>query len=98
MNGEANCLRCGSANLTPANFESTGKIYSRPKDARLVTVLTNGVAVDAVLCLDCGHIELIVNPEKARSITRASSAPNLMIMWEFLTSALTPLKFTKDKN
>ena len=67
---EMKCLRCGSANLKPANFESTGKIYSRPKDAKLVTVLTTGVPVSALICLNCGHVELIVDTERVRSITK----------------------------
>jgi predicted nucleic-acid-binding Zn-ribbon protein len=72
MNEKKECLRCGSTNLIPANLESTGKIYSRPKDAKLVTVLTTGVLVDAMLCLDCGHVELVVNTEKARALSKAS--------------------------
>jgi predicted nucleic-acid-binding Zn-ribbon protein len=72
MNEKIKCLRCGSTNLTPANFESTGKIYSCPKNAKLVTVLTSGVLVDAILCLDCGHIDLVVNAEKARALSKAS--------------------------
>ena len=91
------CLRCGSTNLTPANFESTGKVYSRPKDAKLVTVLTTGILINAVLCLDCGHVELVVDAEKARAISKASCTPVLMLMWEFITGVFTPLKLHKDK-
>ncbi len=72
MNEKTGCLRCGSTNIVPADLESTGKIYSRPKDAKLVTVLTTGVLVDAVLCLDCGHVELVVNAEKARALLKES--------------------------
>jgi predicted nucleic-acid-binding Zn-ribbon protein len=72
MNDEKKCLRCGGQNLNPSELQSTGKIYSRPKDAKLVTVLTTGVPVDANICLDCGHVELVVNAEKARSIAKAS--------------------------
>lgn len=75
MGKDKKCLRCGGKNLTPANFESTGKIYSRPKDAKLVTVLTTGVMVDAMICLDCGHIDLAVNVEKARAISKPVCMP-----------------------
>jgi len=71
MNEEKKCLRCGGTNLQPSNLQSTGKIYSRPKDAKLVTVLTTGVPVSALICLDCGHVEVVVDPEKAKSITKS---------------------------
>jgi len=65
-------MKCGGTNLEAGEFQSTGKIYSRPKHARLVTLLTTGVPVDTIICLDCGHVELIVDAEKAKSITKAS--------------------------
>ena len=70
MNVEKKCLRCGGTNLQPSDLQSTGKIYSRPKDAKLVTVLTTGVPVSALICLNCGHVELIVDTERVRSITK----------------------------
>jgi len=57
-------------NLQPSDLQSTGKIYSRPKDAKLVTVLTTGVPVSALICLNCGHVELVVDTERVRSITK----------------------------
>lgn len=70
MNEEKKCLRCGGTNLQPSDLQSTGKIYSRPKDAKLVTVLTTGVPVSALICLNCGHLELVVDTERVRSITK----------------------------
>ncbi len=70
MNKEKKCLRCGGTNLQPSDLQSTGKIYSRPKDAKLVTVLTTGVPVSALICLNCGHVELVVDTERVRSITK----------------------------
>ena len=72
MNEEKKCLRCGSTNLSLSDLQSTGKIYSCPKDAKLVSFLTTGAAVNAITCLDCGHVELIVDPERARSLVKAS--------------------------
>jgi len=72
MSEERRCMKCGGTNLEAGEFQSTGKIYSRPKHARLVTLLTTGVPVDTIICLDCGHVELVVDAEKAKSITRAS--------------------------
>ncbi len=70
MDTEMRCLRCGGANVTPSDLQSTGKIYSRPKDAKLVTLLTTGAPVSALTCLDCGHVEMMVDTEKAKAITK----------------------------
>jgi predicted nucleic-acid-binding Zn-ribbon protein len=73
MSEERTCLRCGSTNLEDGEFQSTGKIYSRPKNAKLVAVLTTGVPVSTVMCYDCGHVELVVDAKKAKAIARAAS-------------------------
>ena len=69
MSQENKCLKCGSSNLEPSEFRSTGKIYSRPKNAKLMAILTGGVPVTAMTCLDCGHVELLVDANKARLLT-----------------------------
>jgi predicted nucleic-acid-binding Zn-ribbon protein len=70
MDQEKNCLRCGSANTKPGSVQSTGKVYFRARDAKLSTLLTTGVTVDAIGCYDCGHIELTVDTKKARALSR----------------------------
>jgi len=72
MDQKKNCLRCGSTNIKPGSFQSTGKVYFRARDAKLSTLLTSGVAVDAIGCYDCGHIELTMNPKKARALSKKS--------------------------
>ncbi len=72
MDTEMKCMRCGGTNVIPSELQSTGKIYSRPKGAKLLTVLTTGAAVSALTCLDCGHLELMVDAEKAKAITRTA--------------------------
>ena len=74
MSEEKKCLRCGGTNLEAGEFQSTGKIYSRPKNAKLVTVLTTGVPVDTLICYDCGHVELVVDAKKAKSIARVKAS------------------------
>jgi predicted nucleic-acid-binding Zn-ribbon protein len=66
------CLRCGSINVKPSDVQSTGKIYSRPKGAKLVTVLTTGAPVSALTCFDCGHVELFVDTKKARAMAKTA--------------------------
>ena len=72
MNEEKKCLRCGGTNLTAGDFQSTGKIYSRPKNAKMSSLLITGVLVNSIICLDCGYLELNVDPDKVKLITRTS--------------------------
>jgi predicted nucleic-acid-binding Zn-ribbon protein len=71
MNIEMKCIRCGGRNVRPSEVQSTGKIYSRPRQAKLMAVLTAGALVSGLTCLDCGHVELLVDADKARSMVRA---------------------------
>ena len=72
MTEERQCLRCGGTNLEDGEFQSTGKIYTRPKHASLVALLKTGVLVDTVMCYDCGHVELVVDTEKAKLLVGTS--------------------------
>ena len=68
MSEERRCLRCSGTNLQDGEFQSTGKIYTRPKHAKFVALLKTGVPVDTIMCYDCGHVELVVNAEKAKAL------------------------------
>ena len=72
MSDEKKCLKCGGSNVLLSELQSTGKLYVRPKHAKLRTVLTTGILVHGKVCVDCGHVELLVNAEKMKSIARAS--------------------------
>ena len=72
MNEQRKCLRCGGTNLTEGDFQSTGKIYSRPKNAKMSSLFITGVLVGSTICLDCGYLELNVNPDKVKLITKSS--------------------------
>ena len=68
MNDEMKCLRCGGSNLTPSDIQSTGKVYSRPKDASLGLFLATGYPVNGLMCSYCGHLELVVEVKKASPV------------------------------
>ena len=72
MSEEKKCLRCGGTNLEDGEFQSTGKIYTRRKNANLTALLRTGVPVDTIMCCDCGHVELVVDTEKAKSFVGTS--------------------------
>lgn len=67
-----NCIRCGSTNLKSGSFQSTGKVYFRAKGSKILTVHTSGIPVNAIGCYDCGHIELTMNPKKAKALSKES--------------------------
>jgi len=71
MSEEKKCLRCGGTNVKPGALQSTGKIYARPNDAKLDTFLTTGALVNVNICFDCGHVEMVVEPDKLKSLTKA---------------------------
>jgi predicted nucleic-acid-binding Zn-ribbon protein len=72
MEIEMKCLRCGSKNVEPCHLQSTGKIYSRPKEANLLGVLLTGAPVSALTCLDCGHVEMLVDIKKAKALAKTA--------------------------
>ena len=69
MSEQKNCLRCGGMNLENSCIQSTGKFYLRPNSASLVGLLRTGTAIDALTCFDCGHVELVVDVNKAKSFS-----------------------------
>ena len=71
MQNTTKCLRCGSENVTHGELQSTGRISSRPRRAKLSTIFTCGALVNSLLCLDCGHVDLLVDSDKVRSLVRA---------------------------
>lgn len=73
MGDKKTCLRCGGTNLQPGDVQSTGKIYARPHSAKLATVFLTGALVNADICFDCGHVELAVDTNKAKSLRKNAS-------------------------
>jgi predicted nucleic-acid-binding Zn-ribbon protein len=69
---EMKCLRCGSQNVKPSCVESTGRIYSRPKEATIMAIFKTGAHIRALTCLDCGHVELFVDTEKAKALVKSA--------------------------
>ena len=70
MDFEMKCLRCGGKNVKPSFVQSTGRIYLRPKKATFLGVLKTGAHVNALTCLDCGHVELFVDVKKTRAMLK----------------------------
>ena len=72
MDEQKKCLRCSGTNLEDSCVQSTGKIYNRPNSANLMGLLRTGACVEALTCLDCGHVELLVDIKEAKSFSTVS--------------------------
>jgi len=72
MDMEMKCLRCGGTNVKPSHLQSTGMIYTRPKNSKLTAILSTGTRVSALTCFDCGHVELFVDAKKAKAMAKTA--------------------------
>ncbi len=70
MTATKSCLRCGSSRLEPGRVQSTGLLYFRPANPRIMTVHTADIPVVANMCLDCGAIEFGGEVKKARTLSK----------------------------
>jgi hypothetical protein len=70
MTGTKTCLQCGSSSLEPGRVQSTGRLYFRPANPRIMTVRTADIPVRASMCLDCGAIDFRGEVNKARSLSK----------------------------
>lgn len=75
----SSCLRCGSTNCTTGKVRNLtpwlrASVTFEPDDASAFA-LSRNVAVAGLACLDCGHLELIIDTTRARKLTGSGDAP-----------------------
>ena len=70
MTATKSCLRCGGSRLEDGRVQSTGLLYFRPSNPRIMTVHTADIPVLANMCLDCGAIEFGGEVKKARKLSK----------------------------
>jgi len=71
------CVRCGSAEIVITELQSTGKLYARPVGSNPITIFTSGVLVNGLVCLECGHLEMLINPNKAKTLVNGVQAGSI---------------------
>lgn len=71
---EKKCLRCGGTNLEPGIVQSTGRVYFRPENTKLLTFQTSDVPVRVNICIDCGTLDFVGDVHKAQSLTGRATA------------------------
>jgi predicted nucleic-acid-binding Zn-ribbon protein len=65
------CPSCGSQVFEPGHIQSTGLIYQRLKNAKFAILEPSEIQVESKMCMNCGHIMLYGDPEKAARILKS---------------------------
>ena len=63
------CYRCGSEMLTPGALFSAVRSSFRPQDSKFLTLETGEVMTKAMMCRDCGVIEIVGDVNKLRRLS-----------------------------
>jgi hypothetical protein len=56
------CSRCGSTQLVPGKFLGDGAVEFKPAKIKKFFSLTGSVRVSATACLDCGTLDISIDP------------------------------------
>jgi len=70
MTANKTCLRCGSSGIEPGRVQSTGRLYFRPANPRIMTARTADIPLQASMCLSCGTIDFRGEVDKARKLSK----------------------------
>ena len=71
MSLEVKCSRCGGIDFESGSIHSTGKVHFRPAHAKFLTLHTGDIAVNASVCVNCGHVELVADVKKLSALINA---------------------------
>jgi hypothetical protein len=63
------CLRCGSESLVDGAMYSPIRTAFRPQGAKFLTLETGDIQTKAVMCRNCGYVEIIGDIMKLRRLT-----------------------------
>ena len=62
------CIRCKSSNIEEGKFYTNMGFSFIPNNKKFLSLVNPRVSIRVFMCLNCGHIELIGDIEKARKI------------------------------
>ena len=63
------CLRCGSESLVDGAIYSPIRTAFRPQGAKFLTLETGDIQTKAIMCKNCGYVEIIGDAMKLRRLT-----------------------------
>jgi hypothetical protein len=67
------CTRCGGEMNGNGALYSAVRLSFRPQDSKFMTLQTGDVMTKAVMCRDCGLIEIVGDVNKLRRLTTEPS-------------------------
>jgi hypothetical protein len=62
------CSRCGSRRIVPGKFFGDGAVAFKPSKIKKLFSITGSVQVAAIACLDCGTVDLSIDPLKLHEL------------------------------
>jgi len=68
---DLSCPSCGSKAFEPGHIQSTGLIYQRLSNAKFAILEPSEIPVKSKMCMDCGHIMLYGDAEKAARLVKS---------------------------
>lgn len=63
------CGRCGGEMTAQGTLYAAVRLVFRPQDTRFLTLQTGDVLTKALMCRDCGMIEIVGDAVKLRHLT-----------------------------
>ena len=63
------CLRCGQETLIAGAIYGPTRTAFRPQDSKFLTLETGDIQTKAVMCKNCGHLDIIGDVMKLRRLT-----------------------------
>jgi hypothetical protein len=58
--------------MKTGTINATGRVHFRPGDAKFLKLETANVDVEALVCMDCGHLALTADTAKLKSLIEES--------------------------
>jgi Domain of unknown function (DUF6487) len=69
------CGRCGGEMNAAGALYSAVRLSFRPQDSKFMTLQTGDVMTKALMCRECGLIEIVGDVNKLRRLTTDPNAP-----------------------
>lgn len=70
---DTKCIRCSSERIETGSIQTTGQVRFHPNHTKFVSLRTSDIKIQAFMCLDCGHIQLRGDVEKANALVDEES-------------------------
>lgn len=70
----SNCGRCGGTQIASGSLYSAVRVSFRPSEAKFLTFQTGDVMTKAMMCRDCGVVEIVGDVTKLKRLMSGASA------------------------